>query len=315
MNPVTFRGQPRTLVQLQHVFNKPIVAIAFTLPTDMSHHVSFLRHAISRPIPLQLECHTTTWCKQRSHSTHSPLVHTISMSHHSHPLRSTQRRLSKYHTGAFSPQTLALVYGFQKAGGAVSSHLLPVLSLSQLPVWWLILISGFSPSCATFDIKFKNYTWLRNSLVAVKFSVEYRWGGEGKTKTFERDRKSEERGQSTHPKALWRAEGGHQSNVTFQPVVPQSYSTSLMPPPHLLCCAPVVNHCWESSLTSKGMLNVCVCVCMLWRINRDDWRSQYGAVEPVGTRGTLCSPFHLLFLLLVSLWHLLSVDENKKKLF
>jgi len=67
------------------------------------------------------------------------------------------------------------------------------------------------------------------------------------------------------------------------------------------------------SVTSKRYAGVRGCVCYEWWTGRG--KSQYGAVEPVGTCGTLGSPLHLLFLLLVSLRHLLSasVDEEKQK--
>lgn len=55
--------------------------------------------------------------------------------------------------------------------------------------------------------------------------------------------------------------------------------------------------------------SVCVCVCRRRFTGQD--RSQDGAVEPVGTRGPLCPPLHLLLLLLVSLWNLLPADPEK----
>lgn len=116
--------------------------------------------------------------------THRPLV-TSSLQ------REDTDSISKHHTGALLPETVG-VWG-QKADDqqvvgvgehearfwAGSSLFLPFLKKTKVPTsgrFWSLCFSTHSlSSCATFDIKFKNYTWLRNSSATLYFCVEYRW--------------------------------------------------------------------------------------------------------------------------------------------
>lgn len=149
---------------------------------------------------------------------------------------------------------------------------LPFLMKTKLTIskwYWLIFIDPQSLlSCATFDNELKN-TFDRE---ADQWHCTSELDTDGRDqKPSKGDHKIEERGHSTHSKALWRARGDISS--TFQIHFPLLDPCSRSSNPPLPCCAPVVIDCWGVPWHPKG---VWVCVLRVCVYVQDDKQEEEG---------------------------------------